>query len=192
MLRSATACGLALLLVATFVPAGCAPKSSPAEAPNTPQAANRVEVELVDRAGFEAVLSRHKGQVVLVDCWATWCLPCVELLPHSAKLAQQHAANGFALVTLSFDDPDAAAQVVAALEKADAASAGISNLQTTLGASSQALEAFEITSGALPHFKLYDRAGKIRRVFELDPTAERQFTPADVDAAVTELLAERD
>jgi hypothetical protein len=63
-------------------------------------------------------------------------------------------------------------------------------LQCKSGTSSESFDAFEIASGALPHYKLYDRTGKLRRTFELDPSAKKQFTPADIDAAVTELLAE--
>ena len=64
------------------------------------------------------------------------------------------------------------------------------NLQSKQGGSSDSMEVFEITSGALPHYKLFDRTGKLRRTFELDPAANEQFTPADIDAAVIKLLAE--
>ena len=127
--------------------------------------------------------------MVLVDCWATWCGPCVEQLPHSVELAKKHAP-ALALVTLNFDDPDAAEQVGKVLAKAGADAAGVTNLQSKLGSSSVSMDAFEIASGALPHYKLFDRQGKLRGSFELDPSATQQFTPADVDAAVAKLLGE--
>jgi len=49
---------------------------------------------------------------------------------------------------------------------------------------------FIIEGGALPHYKLYDHRGKLRKTFAVDPLAERQFSLDDVDAAVEELLAE--
>jgi hypothetical protein len=58
------------------------------------------------------------------------------------------------------------------------------------GGSSASMDAFEITGGALPHYKLYDRSGKLRRTFALDPSAEKQFTHEDVSAAASELLSE--
>jgi len=160
----------------------------PAATESRPQ--DRVEITLVDRAEFDAVLARLAGKVVLVDCWATWCRPCVEQLPHSIELAKQHGAAGLAVVTLNFDDPDEVEQVRKILLNSGAGTAGVTNLQSKSGGSSEAMEAFEIASGALPHYKLIDRQGQLRRTFELDPTAKQQFTPADVDAAVANLLAE--
>ena len=93
-------------------------------------------------------------------------------------------------MTLNFDDPDAAEPVRKALAGAGAGRAGVTNLQSKFGSSSESMGAFEIASGALPHYKLYDRQGKLRGTFELDPTAMKQFTPADIDAAVAKLLAE--
>ncbi len=150
---------------------------------------NSVEVTIVDRAEFDAALVRFNGQVVLVDCWATWCLPCLEQLPHSMELARQYGHDGLNVVTLSFDDPS----------KIDA----INNLLTTkggeagthfiykYGGGSKAMDEFEITGGALPHYKLFDRTGKLRRTFALDPTAQKQFTTDDIDQAVNELLSEQ-
>jgi thiol-disulfide isomerase/thioredoxin len=126
---------------------------------------------------------------MLVDCWATWCLPCVEQLPHSVALAKEHAADGLAVVTLDFDDPDAIEQVRKLLAGADAGATNVINLQCKLGPSPDSMTAFEITSGALPHYKLYDRAGKLVRTFEIDPAAERRYTPAHIESAVVELLA---
>ena len=60
----------------------------------------------VDRAGYDAAIAKHRGKVVLVDFWATWCLPCVEQLPHTLELGQQMADRGLAVVTVSCDEPD--------------------------------------------------------------------------------------
>jgi thiol-disulfide isomerase/thioredoxin len=196
--NSAT-CGLAyvMALYCAFV-VGCSPPEPPAPEPTASGPAAQMErapvpdtsVPLVDRADFDAVLAEHKGRVVLVDCWATWCLPCVAQLPHSAELARGRSGEGLTVVALSFDEPEDAEQVRKALEGADAGSSGVVMLQSRFGSSSESLAAFEITSGALPHYKLYDRAGKLRRTFELDPSAKKQFRPADIDAAVAKMLAE--
>lgn len=174
---------LSIFGVSTLV--GCA-ETVPRSTANL--AANSVEVTLVDRAEFDAMLVGLHEKVVLVDCWATWCLPCVEQLPHSIELAKRHADEGLAVVTVSLNDPDAADQVRALLERLGA-SVSV-NLQSRFGGSPQSMNAFDIASGALPHYKLYDRDGHLRRTFDLDPAAEHQFTPSDIDAAVTKLLAE--
>lgn len=52
------------------------------------------------------------------------------------------------------------------------------------------MDDFEIVGGALPHYKLYGRDGKLMRTFALDPSAEKQFTPEDIAAAVSAALAD--
>ena len=49
------------------------------------------ELKIVDRLGYEETISHLQGKVVLVDCWATWCLPCVEQLPHTVALVRSRA-----------------------------------------------------------------------------------------------------
>ena len=67
----------------------------------------------------------------------------------------------------------------------------LTNLLGEGGGSPQSMETFEIAGGALPHYKLYDRSGKLRQTFALDPAAEKQFTPEEIEAAVAKLLTER-
>ncbi len=184
--RHVAACGLATcaLLLAAI---GC----SPTEKAQTESAAqNLVQLALADRVEFDAVLARLADKVVLIDCWATWCLPCVEQLPHTVELAKKHGSNGLAVVTLSFDDSNMSDRAAKVLVEAGAGTNGVTNLQSRFGASPESMDAFAISSGALPAYKLYDRKGTLRRTFELDPTENQQFTPQDVAVAVNELLTE--
>ena len=144
--------------------------------------------QLSTAAGFDAALVQFKGKVVLVDCWATWCVPCLAQLPHSLQLAADRAADGLAVVTISFDDPSKIDQVRQTLA-AKGGSAG-THFISKQGGSSASMDEFEITGGALPHYKLFDRAGKLHRTFALDPSAERQFTTDDIEFAVADLLKE--
>lgn len=178
------------VLLASF--AGCL-RSEPAPVADKPQ--GRVEqrsvvVTAVDRAEYDAALVSLHGKVVLVDCWATWCVPCLQQLPHSLSLAEKHAADGLTVLTLSFDDPSKSEQVQRVLASKGGDTQGTHYISKQ-GGSSASMDAFEITGGALPHYKLYDRTGKLRRTFALDPAAEKQFTHDDVSAAVAELLAEK-
>jgi thiol-disulfide isomerase/thioredoxin len=170
--------------------AGCS-RSEPSLNIEEPQ--GRVEqrsvvVTAVDRAEYDAALVSLEGQVVLADCWATWCVPCLEQLPHSMELAERHADEGLAVLTISFDDPSKIEQVQKTLASQGGGTQGRHYISKPGG--TQSMDDFEITGGALPHYKLYDRAGKLRRTFALDPTADKQFTTADVAAVVEELLAE--
>jgi len=142
--------------------------------------------EVVDRGRYDAVIAGQHGKVVLADFWATWCGPCLMQLPHTIQMANEYG-DDLAVVTVSMDDPESAAQVQSRLLELGADK--LVNLISAL-TGPQGVEAFEIDGGALPHYKLYDREGRLRRVFALDPSADQQFTPDDVAAAVGELVKE--
>ncbi len=48
-------------------------------------------------------LSNYRGQVVLVDFWATWCAPCLQAMPEMKKLYEKHHWQGFEVVGVSLD-----------------------------------------------------------------------------------------
>jgi cytochrome c biogenesis protein CcmG/thiol:disulfide interchange protein DsbE len=52
-------------------------------------------------------LSDHRGQVVLINFWATWCPPCREETPGLVHLAQQMPSKDVAVVGISMDDHNA-------------------------------------------------------------------------------------
>jgi thiol-disulfide isomerase/thioredoxin len=76
-------------------PAGLAPKGGP------PVELTEATAEVIDRAVRE-----HKGSVVLVEFWATWCGPCIERFPHLVGLHQQYADFGLVCVSVSLDPPE--------------------------------------------------------------------------------------
>ena len=52
-----------------------------------------------------------RGKVVLVDFWATWCLPCMAQLPHTVELADRFRDRGLTVATVSLDEPENIEQV---------------------------------------------------------------------------------
>jgi thiol-disulfide isomerase/thioredoxin len=182
----------AVVACALFVGCSRAPappaSSTPANHLPTAAAAAKVELQPVDRKGLDAVIAGHKGRVVLVDYWATWCLPCVEQLPHTIELAHKYRSSGLAVVTVSCDEPGDAERVAQFLSTKGA---GVTiNLISQFGGSSRTMEEFEISSGAVPFYVLYDRSGRMRKTFGVNPVAKTPFTPADIEAAVEQLVAE--
>ena len=59
-------------------------------------------------AGGTLNLSDFKGQVVLLNFWATWCEPCLEEMPAMERLAQAYRGRGLVVVALSVDREGAA------------------------------------------------------------------------------------
>src|SRR5438093_878116 len=52
---------------------------------------------------LDDLIAKHKGQVVLVDYWATWCGPCVENFPHTVALAKKYRDQGLVAIAVDFD-----------------------------------------------------------------------------------------
>ncbi|UCG12049.1 MAG: TlpA family protein disulfide reductase [Deltaproteobacteria bacterium] len=48
-------------------------------------------------------LSDHRGMVVLVNIWATWCPPCVDEMPSMQKLYNRLKGENFEMLTVSID-----------------------------------------------------------------------------------------
>lgn len=59
---------------------------------------------LPDLSGKTVRLSDFKDRVVLVDFWATWCLPCLAELPDLMALYRKYKDRGFTIVGISMDD----------------------------------------------------------------------------------------
>jgi len=63
----------------------------------------KVEATEVRAADLEKALKDQKGKVVVVDCWATWCAPCVKKFPHLVEMHKKYAEKGLVCVSLSMD-----------------------------------------------------------------------------------------
>ena len=61
----------------------------------------------VDLAGHDVRFpDAYKGKVVLIDFWATWCVPCMEEVPTVAAAYAKHHEAGFEVVGVSLDLPE--------------------------------------------------------------------------------------
>ena len=58
----------------------------------------------VDQNGQPQKLSDLKGKVVLIDFWATWCVPCVGGLPHVKELYEKYHDKGFEVFMVGDND----------------------------------------------------------------------------------------
>ena len=90
------------LLIAMSVSAGaqtpagaCAPKGKPA----------KLNFTFKDVDNRKVSLSDFKGKVILLDFWATWCVPCKAEIPGFIDLQKKYGARGLQIIGLSVDDP---------------------------------------------------------------------------------------
>lgn len=67
------------------------------------------EINLLDKDGNAISLSALRGKVVLIDFWASWCVPCVKEIPNLVKIYNEYKdvkfsiGDGFAIYGVSLD-----------------------------------------------------------------------------------------
>lgn len=61
------------------------------------------EIEFVDREGQTRTLADFRGRTVLLNIWATWCVPCREEMPALDRLEQTLGGPDFIVIPLSID-----------------------------------------------------------------------------------------
>jgi peroxiredoxin len=78
---------------------------SPTMAPQAPQVRKPFPVDftLPDLHGNSIRLSNFRGQVVLVNFWATWCSPCRTEMPSMEALYQSYQHKGFTILAIASD-----------------------------------------------------------------------------------------
>jgi thiol-disulfide isomerase/thioredoxin len=64
-----------------------------------------LEIRAISAAEFDSLLSDARGEVVLVNLWATWCAPCLREIPELMRLRENYQDKGFRLIAVAMDDP---------------------------------------------------------------------------------------
>lgn len=103
--------GLALL-------AGTLAACAPADMQQGPRIGEpAIEYAAATLDGDTVALSSLRGEVVLLNLWATWCVPCRTETPYLQSLFEERRDQGFRIVGISLDTGSAADQVAAFVEE---------------------------------------------------------------------------
>ncbi len=136
-------------------------------------------VELALRAldGTEQKLSDYRGRVVILNFWATWCVPCREEMPMLVRLQQEYEGRGVVVIGPSADAPETQAKIEPFLRELKI------GFPVWVGATTEHMERLGLGT-ALPATAVMDRDGRIvGRI--LGPLEE-----ADLRARIEWLLAD--
>lgn len=109
---------------------------------------------LQDRSGDSVALSDLRGEVVMINFWATWCGPCREEMPLLDELHSRYNRVGFTLLGVNIDDdPRRAEDMIESL--------GVT-FPVVFDSTKQVSQQYEVS--AMPVTILLDREGVVRYV----------------------------
>lgn len=109
---------------------------------------------LPDLQDHSTTLARWHGKVVVLNFWASWCVPCIKEMPMLARFQQAHAADGAQVVGVAMEQPQSAAAFVKRVGVDYPILVGIDAdpVPTTV---------FGDTAGLLPYSVLIGRDGRV-------------------------------
>lgn len=122
-----------------------------------------IPFQLTTIKGFDLSLEDLKGKYVLLDFWASWCLPCIHEIPFLTEIYDSYDASDFEIVSISLDENEQAwAAVLNRFEKP-----WIHSFDGT-GFNQQTFRSYR--AGGIPFYVLIGRDGTIIRNNDFRPS----------------------
>jgi thiol-disulfide isomerase/thioredoxin len=104
------------------------------------------------------MVASHRGKVLLVDFWATWCAPCRDELPKLLAVYSSYRQKGLSFAAISCDEPEQEAQASAFVNKQGAPEPHFIRRAQDDDKFINAID--PKWSGALPALFVFDRNGR--------------------------------
>jgi cytochrome c biogenesis protein CcmG, thiol:disulfide interchange protein DsbE len=113
------------------------------------------DIVFSDASGKSGSLASFRGNVVLVNFWASWCVPCMEEMPALKEMEKKFAGKKFALVAIDIEEQPATVQALLTEGK----------LPTNVffNPTPESIEAYDVRS--IPLSLLLDRSGEMKKAF---------------------------
>ena len=123
------------------------------ESPLVGKPAPDFTLDLLDGKPFH--LAESKGQVVVLDFWATWCGPCLQAMPQVERVTREFRDRGVRLVAVNLQE--APRDIKAMLER--------NRLDVTVALDIDGVVADKYRATAIPQTVVIDRSGTVARLF---------------------------
>ncbi|MBS1639549.1 MAG: TlpA family protein disulfide reductase [Bacteroidetes bacterium] len=112
------------------------------------------------------VINKHKGKIIVLDFWASWCAPCIEEIPYVKKLLTEYNKHNVAFIQITFDKEIQPWQKTIYSQKLTE----IENYKIINSINPEIINKYNINS--IPRYMLIDKDGKI-----IDADAPRPSDP---------------
>ena len=154
--------------------------TSPAERDAAKLVNQQGDLTLKDLSGVEQSLSALKGRIVVLNFWATFCIPCRKEMPDLAAIQNEFAALGVQVIGASADDEQDRKKVIEFVKETKI------NFPIWMGASTEHMVRFGLGT-ALPGTVVIGRDGRVVKVISgvFDPAALRKEINALLAVATT-------
>lgn len=132
-----------------------APSQAEREAANV--TGRELDIKLKDFSGIEQSLSSLKGRIVILNFWATYCIPCRKEMPDLAAIQNEYAALGVQVVGASADEVEDRAKILQFIKETRI------NFPVWIGATTADMMRFGLGS-ALPGTVVIGKDGRVAKV----------------------------
>jgi thiol-disulfide isomerase/thioredoxin len=132
------------------------------------------EIKLDLLSGDQFLLSQCRGQIVVLDFWATWCAPCMQTMPLVEEAMSQFDSDQVRLVSVNLEE--SAEHIESVLQRHD--------MNLTVALDIDGVAAARYQARAIPQMVIVDQEGKVARLY----VGGGSRMVEELTAAITELL----
>ena len=119
-----------------------------------------------EKISFDELLKKHKGKVIYLDFWGSYCAPCIREFEHASKLKEIYKDKNLVQVYISAEPDKKRWKSACKKHRIETESYYVENRYT-----SRQLESLNIKY--FPHYLIYDQRGKLVNDFAPRPSEDK-------------------